>query len=211
MRNLFVGVQSTLEPIAPSLTKFLIKQGSFDNCIIRAPLGLKLNLQRPLQFDDILWNGPTEHLDISLKNLTMFIGAPDLVPTTKWELIANTIGAWYELDCKSICFEAMIVWNAQFQFAYDCCKIAGIKVMVEGIPTPEMPTDIEILLQSQRYVNNLRLGNLSLGYEYSVIVRKDALKFSGVFKGLFKTEPTSLDDLQAKIESSGARVFRYPI
>ena len=209
--NLFIGVQADLRPIAPSLKNYLAKQPPFDRCIVRAPLGLDMSASRPLQFDDVLKKNGSHLAGPLLGSVCMFIGAPDLVPQPDWHKITQVIDAWDTFfGIKALCFEAMEHWNAQFQFAYACCKIAGIKVMVEGIPTPEIPLDVEILLQSQRYVNNYRRGNLTRNYKYNVIVRRDALQYAGVFKGLFGTAPNTLDELQAKIESTGAEVFRYP-
>ena len=209
--NLFIGVQSDLRPIAPSLKNYLAKQPAFDRCIVRAPLGLDMSASRPLQFTDVLTDSVTHLAGPIPTNVYMFIGAPDLVIQSDWYKIAKVIDAWGSFfGVQSLCFEAMEHWNEQFRFAYECCRIAGIKVMVEGIPTPEIPLDVEILLQSQRYVNNYRRGNLTRNYKYNVIVRRDSLQYAGVFKGLFGTAPNTLDELQAKIESTGAEVFRYP-
>lgn len=210
MKNLFIGVQSDLRPIKPSLFDYLASLPKFDRCIVRAPMGLKLDQFRPLQFDDVL-TGNTDHLQNSLDNVTVFIGSPDLIPASSWLRISQTIEAWYLLGCRSICFEAMVEWNKQFQFAYDCCKIANIKTMAEGIPTNNTPLDTEILLSSQRYVHRFRIGELQKGYNYNVIVRRDSLKFPGVYKGLFGKIPETLDELQNLIQSTGAEVFRYDI
>lgn len=209
-RNLFVGVQSDLRPIAPSLVAYLAKQLAFDQCVVRAPMGLDMSEERPLQFSDVLFK-ETKHLEGGIAdNVTLFIGAPDLVQLDSWYIIAKVIDTWGGLGIKSLCFEAMTAWNPQFRFAYECSRIAGIRVMVEGIPTSGMPLDLEVLLQSQRYANNLRLNQLDKRYQYNVIVRRDALRYSGVFKGLFGKAPKTLDELQKLLESTGAEVFRYP-
>lgn len=212
MKNLFVGVQADLRPIAPSLRKYLQAQKPWERCIVRAPMGLKLADARPLQFNDVLFENTSHLKDLSqVAGLTLFIGAPDLVYRSQWGVIAEVVDMWAFLGVGSLCFEAMTEWNSQFRFAYECCKIAGIDVMVEAVPSAhEVPAGCEILLQSQRYANHLRRGKLPKDYVYNVLVRKDALKFSGVFKGAFGKVPQTLNDLHGMLEATGANVFRYP-
>jgi hypothetical protein len=214
MKNLFIGVQANLQPIAPSLSDYLDSQQPWEKCIVRAPLGLHLDKQRPLQFTDVLTADLTHLDDVDWEGVTVFIGSPYLVAESAWPVIAQVISKWQQVGVRSICFEDMREWDAQFDFAYECCRIAGINVMVEGIPNNDTPFGgiggIDILLSAQRYVNHYRRGNLSEYYEYNVIIRRDSLKFGGVYRGLFGKTPETLDELQTLIEGTGANVYRYP-
>jgi len=209
VKNVFVGVQSDLRPIAKSLKAYLAKLEPFDRCIVRAPFGLDTSLDRPLQFDSVeKYFG--DHLDAGDDpRVTLFIGAPDLVPINYWTDISDVIFQMRKL-CSSICFEAMAQWNAQFRFACECCSIAEFSsVMVEGILPASAPSNVEILLRAQRYAH--RLPEIDAEISRHVILREtDATKYAGVFRGRFGRGIETTDQLQEKLEATGAVVYRYP-
>ena len=215
----FVGVQKNLAPIRGSLKSYLSKIEPFDSVIIRGPFGIDPEERglgrRPLKFDSALVNPPISHLDIVDTRVTMFIGSPYLA--TDWRDIPRVINAM-SLFCNSLCFEGLIEWNASWGLAYNCCRMAGIEFIAEGIPRAgePVPASIPLLLQSNRLMRWVsgRTDSDEIPYEkvdnkILVIVDDDALQARYFISKMFG-KVDSLDQLQQKLESKGFTVYRRP-
>lgn len=221
MRRLFVGVQANLRPIYPSLRKYLANRelGPFDQVMIRAPFGLAddSDNNRKLQFDDIL-QGVPDYID-TFDKCTFFIGSPYLA--NNWYDIASVIDCWYSMGCRSLCFEGLDQrgWNAQWEFCYQCCSIAGIEMFAEGIPRHTglpVPLKVGLIIRDQRAARwSYRTDADEISFnavpnQKHVIIRPDALKGKNtILREAFGKKPATLDELQLAFENLGVTCWRY--